>query len=51
MLVLFGIVMVFSASFYVAENSPNTKYDGTFMEESGAAIGLVAMIARVLRLQ
>jgi len=47
-LVLFGIVMVFSASFYVAENSPSTNYDGYYYfwkQVSGAAIGLVAMIA------
>ncbi len=47
-LVLFGIVMVFSASFYSAENSRNTNYDGYFYfwkQVSGAAIGLVAMIA------
>ena len=47
-LVLFGIVMVFSASFYSAENSANTNHDGYFYfwkQVSGAAIGLVAMIA------
>jgi cell division protein FtsW len=47
-LVLFGVVMVFSASFYVAENSPNTNYNGYYYfwkQVSGAAIGLVAMIA------
>ncbi len=47
-LVLFGIVMVFSASFYAAENGANTNHDGYFYfwkQVSGAAIGLVAMIA------
>ena len=29
-LVLFGIVMVFSASFYYAENSANTDYNGYY---------------------
>ena len=27
-LVIFGIIMVFSASFYYAENSANTDYNG-----------------------
>jgi len=47
-LVMFGIVMVFSASFYYAENSANTGYDGYFYfkkQITGAAFGLVAMIA------
>jgi cell division protein FtsW len=47
-LVLFGIVMVFSASFYSAENSAYSNYDGYYYfwkQVSGAAIGLVAMIA------
>jgi len=47
-LVLFGIVMVFSASFYSAENSASTNHDGYYYfwkQVSGAAIGLVAMIA------
>jgi cell division protein FtsW len=47
-LMLFGIVMVFSASFYAAENSASTNHDGYFYfwkQISGAAIGLVAMIA------
>ncbi len=46
-LVLFGIIMVFSASFYYAENSSNTDYDGYFYfwrQVGGAAIGLVIMI-------
>ena len=46
-LVLFGIVMVFSASFYYASNSSNTDYDGYFYfwrQVGGAAIGLVIMI-------
>jgi cell division protein FtsW len=46
-LVLFGIVMVFSASFYYAENSSNTDHDGYFYfwrQISGAAAGLVVMI-------
>lgn len=47
-LVLFGIVMVFSASFYSAENSASTNYNGYYYfwkQVSGAAMGLVAMIA------
>jgi cell division protein FtsW len=47
-LVLFGIVMVFSASFYAAENNASTNHDGYYYfwkQVSGAAIGLVAMIA------
>ena len=47
-LVLFGIVMVFSASFYAAENSASTNHDGYYYfwkQVSGVAIGLVAMIA------
>lgn len=47
-LVLFGIVMVFSASFYSAENSSSTGYNGYFYfwkQVQGALIGLVAMIA------
>ena len=46
-LVLFGIIMVFSASFYYAENSSNTDHDGYFYfwrQISGAAAGLVVMI-------
>jgi len=46
-LVLFGIVMVFSASFYYAEHSANTGYNGYYYfwkQVSGAGIGLVAMI-------
>ena len=47
-IVLFGIVMVFSASFYSAENSANTGYNGYFYfwkQVMGAGLGLVAMIA------
>lgn len=47
-LVLFGIVMVFSASYYYAENSANTGYNGYYYfwkQVTGAGIGLVAMIA------
>ncbi|MDD5017103.1 MAG: putative peptidoglycan glycosyltransferase FtsW [Eubacteriales bacterium] len=50
-LVLFGIVMVFSASFYYAENSANTGYNGYFYfwkQITGAGLGLVAMIAFIL---
>ena len=46
-LVLFGIIMVFSASFYYAANSSNTEYDGYFYfwrQIGGAGIGLAAMI-------
>ncbi len=46
-LVLFGIIMVFSASFYYAANSSNTDYDGYFYfwrQIGGAAVGLVIMI-------
>ena len=46
-LVMFGIVMVFSASFYYAENSANTDNNGFYYfwkQISGAALGLVAMI-------
>ena len=49
-LVLFGIVMVFSASYYSAENSASTNYDGYFYlwkQVSGAAIGLVLMVAAI----
>ena len=49
-LVLFGILMVFSASFYYAENSANTGYDGYFFlwrQVSGAGIGLAIMIALI----
>ncbi|MBT3319061.1 MAG: putative lipid II flippase FtsW [Clostridia bacterium] len=49
-LVLFGIIMVFSASFYYAENSANTDYDGYFYfwrQVSGAGIGLAIMIALI----
>lgn len=47
-LVLFGIVMVFSASYYYAGNSANTNYNEYFYfwkQITGAAMGLVAMIA------
>lgn len=46
-LVLFGIVMVFSASFYYAENSANTGYNGYYYfwkQVTGAALGLIAML-------
>ena len=46
-LVLFGIIMVFSASFYYAENSSNTGYDGYYYfwkQVTGAIAGLVAMV-------
>ncbi len=46
-LVLFGIVMVFSASFYSAENSSSTGYNGYYYfwkQIEGALIGMVAMI-------
>ena len=46
-LVLFGVVMVFSASFYYAANSENAEYDGYFYfwrQVMGAGLGLVAMI-------
>lgn len=47
MLVLFGIIMVFSASFYYAENSANAGYNGYFYfwkQVTGAGLGLVAML-------
>ncbi len=47
-LVLFGIVMVFSASFYSAENSSSTGYNGYYYfwkQILGAGLGLVAMVA------
>lgn len=47
-LVLFGTVMVFSASYYYAGHSANTGYNSYYYfwkQVSGAAIGLVAMIA------
>lgn len=47
-LVLFGIVMVFSASFYSAENSSSTNYNGYFYfwkQIQGAVLGLFVMIA------
>jgi|AGTN01.3.fsa_nt_gi cell division protein FtsW len=50
-LVLFGIVMVFSASFYSAENSSSTGYNGYYYfwkQVQGAALGLVAMVAMML---
>ena len=50
-LVLFGIVMVFSASFYYAENSANTGYNGYYYfwkQVTGAAIGIVVMIIFML---
>ncbi len=50
-LVLFGIVMVFSASFYYAENSVNTDYNGYYYfwkQVTGAALGVVAIIILTL---
>lgn len=50
-LVLFGILMVFSASYYYAENSKNTDYDAFYYfwkQISGAVMGLAAMIAGML---
>ncbi len=50
-LVMFGILMVFSASYYYAENSANTEHDALFYfwkQISGAVMGLVAMIALTL---
>ncbi len=50
-LVMFGILMVFSASYYYAENSKNTDYDAFYYfwkQISGAVMGLVAMIAGML---
>lgn len=50
-LVMFGILMVFSASYYYAENSSNTDHDALYYfwkQVGGAAIGLVAMIATML---
>ncbi len=47
-LVMFGAVMVFSASYYYAENSANTGYNAYFYfwkQVTGAAMGLVAMLA------
>jgi len=46
-LVLFGILMVFSASYYTAQNSAATGYDGYYYlwkQASGAGMGLVAML-------
>ncbi|MGE5495029.1 MAG: putative lipid II flippase FtsW [Burkholderiales bacterium] len=47
-LVLFGIVMVFSASYYYAGHSANTNYNEYYYfwkQVSGAAMGAIAMIA------
>jgi cell division protein FtsW len=47
-LVLFGIVMVLSASFYSAENSASSGYNGYYYfwkQVQGAALGLFAMVA------
>lgn len=49
-LVLFGIIMVFSASYYYAENSKNTGYDGNYYfwtQLSGAALGIVVMVLAI----
>jgi cell division protein FtsW len=46
-LVLFGILMVFSASYYSAQNSSSTQYDGYYYfwkQLSGAGMGLIAMV-------
>ncbi|MFA5676079.1 MAG: FtsW/RodA/SpoVE family cell cycle protein, partial [Christensenellales bacterium] len=46
-LVLFGVIMVFSASYYYAENNPYTGYDAFYYfwtQLSGAAIGVIVMI-------
>ncbi len=46
-LVLFGIIMVFSASYYYAENSRYTGYDAFYYfwtQLSGAAIGIIVML-------
>ncbi len=46
-LVLFGTVMVFSASFYSAENSSTTGYNGYYYfwkQVQGAVIGLFVMV-------
>jgi len=50
-LVMFGILMVFSASYYYAENSANTEHDALFYfwkQISGAAMGVVVMVALML---
>lgn len=50
-LVLFGIIMVFSASYYYAENNPYTGYDAFYYfwtQLSGAAIGIIVMICAIL---
>ncbi len=49
-LVMFGIIMVYSASFYYAENSANAGYNGFFYfwkQVTGAGIGLIAMIVLI----
>lgn len=46
LLCAFGLVMLFSASYYYAQNTAATKYDGFFYLKSQAmylAVGLVAM--------
>ncbi len=50
-LVMFGILMVFSASYYYAEDSSNTGHDALFYfwkQVSGAAMGVVVMIAGIM---
>lgn len=50
-LVMFGILMVFSASYYYAENSANTQNNALFYfwkQVGGAAMGLVAMVFGML---
>lgn len=46
LLCAFGLVMLFSASYYYAQNTAATRYDGFFYLKSQAmylAVGLVAM--------
>ena len=50
-LAMIGVVMVFSASFYQAENSATYNYDGLYFFKKqlfGALLGLVAMIGGML---
>lgn len=50
-LAMIGIVMVFSASFYQAENSATYNYDGLYFFKRqifGAVLGLVAMVIGML---
>ena len=46
-LIAYGVIMVFSASYYMAQSSAEYDYDGLALFKKqliGAAIGLVAMI-------